>query len=104
MATDTLTEKVVVTSSQLEGRTLTLSSGEASPWQRCQVSDRVFVVVSGAGYLFLSHGRDEERQDLSPGDAAHIRRMTWHRFLAAADQSLSGTIVTFMPADPEYRR
>ena len=103
MTTETQSEKVVVTSSQLEGRTVTLSSGEAARWQRCPVADRVLVVTDGAGYLFRSHGRDEERQEISAGDVVHIRRMVWHRIVAAADQSFTGTLVTFMPANAEYR-
>ena len=94
----------VITSGDVRVETLTLSGDAEIPWQRCQVSDRVLVVTEGRGYAYRSHHRDEIRDEVNAGDVVFLKRLVWHRIVAAADEKMVGVLVTAPPHEVEYRR
>jgi quercetin dioxygenase-like cupin family protein len=94
----------VITSGNVRVETLKLSGEAEIPWQRCQVSDRVLVVTEGRGYAYRSHHRDEFRDEVGAGDVVFLKRLVWHRLVAAADETLVGVLVTAPPHEVEYRR
>jgi len=80
-----------------------LEDGSALDWQRCPVGDRVFVVTEGRGNVYRSHGRDEVRDEISHGDTVHLKRLLWHRLVAASGEKLVGVLVTAPPTEIEHR-
>jgi quercetin dioxygenase-like cupin family protein len=96
--------EVVVDSPVIRVEKVHLAGGTGLKWQRCQVADRVFVVTGGSGHCYRSHGRDEMRDEIRAGDVVYLRRMLWHRVVAAAGETLVGALVTTVPADVEFRR
>ena len=99
-AGDVATE--VMTSAHLRVETVDLSGGGELEWQRCPVSDRVFVATAGQGYIYRAHGRDEVRDEVSVGDVVCLKRLVWHRLVT--DGTLTGVLVTSPPVEVEFRR
>ena len=75
----------VLTSPGMRVETVTLSGDAEIAWQRCQVSDRLFVVTEGRGYAYRSHGRDEVRDEIKAGDIVYLKRLVWHRLVAGTE-------------------
>jgi len=98
-AGDAATE--VLTSANLRVETVDLSGDAAIEWQRCPVSDRVFVATAGKGYVYRAHGRDEVRDSISAGDVVFLKRFVWHRLVT--DGNLTGVLVTSPPLEVEFR-
>jgi quercetin dioxygenase-like cupin family protein len=94
----------VLTSGSVRIETIKLEGDAEIPWQRAQVSDRVLVVTGGRGYAYRAHHRDEVRDEISAGDLVYLKRLVWHRIVAAADEKLVGVLVTAPPHEIEYRR
>ena len=93
-----------IKSPNLRVEKVNLGEGSEFDWQRCAVSDRVFVVTEGRGYAYRSHGRDEIRDEIAAGDVVFFKRLVWHRLVAGADATLSGALVTTPPLEAEFRR
>jgi quercetin dioxygenase-like cupin family protein len=96
--------RTIADSSQLKVELVVTEGGEALPWQRCPVADRVLIVHQGAGYCYRATAVDEARDELGPGDVVHLPRMLWHRLVAKSDQKLAAVLVTHQPSDVEMRR
>jgi quercetin dioxygenase-like cupin family protein len=92
----------ILTSGDVRVEKVELSGDGELEWQRCPVSDRVFVVTSGSGYVFRAHGRDEVRDAVTAGDVVYLKRLVWHRLVT--DGTLSGALVTSPPLEVEFRR
>ena len=95
--------RIITNSSQLKVELVVAQGGEALPWQRCPVADRVLVIYEGQAYCHRATGADEGRDEIGPGDVVHLPRMLWHRVSAKTGQKLSAVLVTHQPSDVEYR-
>jgi quercetin dioxygenase-like cupin family protein len=94
----------VIKSSNVRVETVRLADDAEIAWQRCPVSDRVFVVTEGRGHVYRAHGRDEIRDEISTGDVVYLKRLVWHRIVHTADEKLTGALITCPPLEVEYRR
>ncbi|MEN8151906.1 MAG: hypothetical protein ABFS86_18980 [Planctomycetota bacterium] len=92
----------VLTSTNVRVETLDLSGDAGIEWQRCPVSDRVFVVTKGSGYVCRAHGRDDVCDPVAAGDVVYLKRLVWHRIVT--DDALTGVLVTSPPMEVEIRR
>jgi quercetin dioxygenase-like cupin family protein len=93
----------VVESPFLRVEIVRLASAQGIPWQRCAVADRVAVITEGRGSCYRSHGRDEIRDDVAAGDVVYLKRLLWHRLVAAEGAKLVATLVTSPPMEVELR-